>query len=190
MFVLRKDDHVPEATDTCAHSAEMNVGDLPALDPEIHIREGESPLNHGVGESYLPIKLERSCVDGERARCSAGLCDFIDDADTNAAVGEPQRKRKAGWSGAGDQNIGIGHEARRSEVAEKGARRAKYILHIVDRALPLFEWTDPHRWKFIRSTESGGRALSSCLMVRVARKCAAVGACITADRAVRRNLPT
>jgi GNAT superfamily N-acetyltransferase len=137
MFVLRKDDQIRERTDAGPYAAEMNMRDLPALDPQIQVGEWEPALDDGIGESNLPIELECSCVDDERARRGAGLGDFIDDADANAAVCEPQRKGKAGRAGTRDQDIDIGHEARRSDVAEKGARRAKYILHIVDRALPL-----------------------------------------------------
>src|SRR5437773_3849818 len=128
MLILRKNDHIRECADAGPDGAEMNMGNLPALDPKIHVGERESALDDGGGKPDLPIELERSGVDREGARRGAGLSDSIDDPDAYTAVGEPQRKRKAGRSGAGDQDIGVGHESRRSEVAENGARRAKYIL--------------------------------------------------------------
>src|SRR5436190_4363544 len=157
MLVLRKNDHVRERTRARPHSAEMNMRNLPALDPEVHVGERESALDDGGGKPDLPIELERSGVDREGARRGAGFSDFIDDPDAYAAVGEPQRKRKAGRSGAGDQDIGVGHESRRSEVAEKGARRAKYILRSVTRALTLSPWQDPVGSKFILSISNAGK---------------------------------
>src|SRR5207237_1899904 len=127
--------------------------------------EPQSALDDRVCEADLSIELERSRMHNERTRCRTGLGRFIDDADANAASREPQRKDEAGRSGAGDQDIGIGHEARRSEVAEKGARRAKYILHIVTHALYLSGMARPasleihpldrKRWKDLETLFNG-----------------------------------
>ena len=165
VLVLRKNDHVGKRADAGAHIAEVHARGVTPLGPEIDGGKPQSALDDRVGEADLPVELECSRMHNERARRRAGLGNFIDDAHANAASRKPQREDKAGGSGAGDQDIGIGHEARRSDVAEKGAMRAKYILRNVNHALPLSGMARPNsleihpldkkRWKDLESLFNG-----------------------------------
>ena len=165
VLVLRKNDHVGKRADAGAHIAEVHARGVTPLGPEIGGGKPQSALDDRVGEADLPVELERSRMHNERARRGAGLGDLIENADAYAAVGEPQREHKAGRSGASDQDIGVGHVSRRSEVAEKGARRAKYILRIVNRALALSGMVRPasleihpldkQRWKDLETLFNG-----------------------------------
>lgn len=121
VLVLRKNDHVRKRADADSNSAEVDVSNLPTFSPQIDGGELESALNDSVGKTDLSIELERSRVDDERTRCRAGLGHFINDAHTNPQSREPQSKHEAGGSGAGDQDIGIGH----ARASRKGCKEGR-----------------------------------------------------------------
>ena len=90
VLVLGVDQHVGIGADAAPHLPERNPGHPLAPDPEVRHLQGEPGRDHLVGEAKLPVELKRPGLDAHRAGGGAGLERPVDDAQGDAAAGEPQ----------------------------------------------------------------------------------------------------
>ena len=91
MLVLGKDQRVWVWADPHAHVSEHSMRRPSARNPEIRGVDSSSPLDHQIGDAKLRIKLERSCLHGERTRSRSRFGCLVDDPDSHTQPGQQQR---------------------------------------------------------------------------------------------------
>ena len=128
--VLRADEHEGERAQAPSHVPEHGAGHLAAADPHVHGREGKALGQERVGQSHLPIELERARVHDQGARRRARLRRGVDDAHAHAAADEAQGEHEAGGTGAADEDVdavGLAQGALHSAdgVCARSRRRAR-----------------------------------------------------------------
>lgn len=72
--------------------------------PQVNRRDLDPLRNDLVGESELPIQLERSCMDGHGARVGPRAGVVIDDSKRHTAASKTQREHETGWTGSDNQD--------------------------------------------------------------------------------------
>jgi hypothetical protein len=108
VLVLRVDQRIGKWTDPGAHGAQYGMRHLLAGDPKIHREHGSPAIDHGVGETDLPIQLERTRLDGQCARRRSGFRGLVDDPHVDAQPRQPQGQHQPCRAGTDDQYVGVG----------------------------------------------------------------------------------
>ena len=111
VFVLRKNQDIGIRTDVFANVAKRGAGDPPTSDPQIHAGCRPAARDNGIGNSDLPVQLERSRLYGEGAGGCRRLSKPVNDSHARPEPCQPQRQHEARRSRSDDEDVGLGsHE--------------------------------------------------------------------------------
>ena len=110
MVVLRIGQREWKGTDAVAEVAEVDGDDVVCGAPgaafaQMDGVEPNAGVHDFVGEPELLVELEGARVDDHGARVLSRPVVVVDQTQGNAAAGEAQRQREAGWPGADDQDL-------------------------------------------------------------------------------------
>ncbi len=102
--VLGKGDRKGKRRAPLADEAERDAGRPRAFNPEIDGRDRYPAFHDQVGDSELPVELERAGLNRQRARRRTCFGRPVDDAHGNAAARQPEREGESRRAGADDQD--------------------------------------------------------------------------------------